>query len=81
MSNLQVWEKFRVFSPYSELRALLSVFPESRMGEQRSTWNRLTSPSQDTASLLEEGKSPNVELMNVSDTVAKEERNHFQPGH
>ena len=32
MSNLQVLDKFRVFSPYSELRALLSVFPDSRIG-------------------------------------------------
>eukprot|EP00439_Symbiodinium_sp_Y106_P036572 s5173_g4.t1 len=45
--------------------------------EERSTWNRLTSP-RDAATLLEEGFSPNLELMNIS---AKEERNNLHQGH
>ncbi|CAE7730434.1 AKT1 [Symbiodinium sp. CCMP2592] len=48
--------------------------------EERSTWKRLTSPSRDwdAVSTLEQGFSPNLELMNIS---AKEERNNLHQGH
>ncbi|CAE7904859.1 AKT1 [Symbiodinium microadriaticum] len=80
MDSWSIGASFRLVALFQVMAAAgfsLAVL-SADWGEQRSTWNRLTSPSaqsaQDAASLLEEGKSPNVELMNVSDTVAKEER-------
>eukprot|EP00439_Symbiodinium_sp_Y106_P062235 s209_g9.t1 len=81
MDSWSIGASFRLVALFQVMAAAgfsLAVL-SADWGEQRSTWNRLTSPSQDTASLLEEGKSPNVELMNVSDTVKNPVTGHLSP--